>query len=668
MKTDKLYYGAAYYAEYMPYDRVEQDFAMMEAAGMNIIRIAESTWSTWEPQEGMFDFTHLHHMLDCAKEHHISVIVGTPTYAIPTWLARKADDILALTHEGQEIYGHRQNMDITHPVYREHCRIIIERMMQEVAGEPHVIGFQLDNETRHYDTCTPRAQRMFVERLKEQWPDLDAFNHEFGLDYWSNRINSWDDFPDVRGTINQSLAAEYARFQRQLVTEFLTWQADIINQYKRPNQFITHNFDFSWNGHAFGMQHDANQFDSAKCMTVAGCDIYHPSQGELTGDELTACGNIARGIKRENYLVLETEAQGNPEWLPYPGQLRLQAYTHIANGSNSVMYWHWHSIHNAIESYWKGVLSHDLAENETYRECSTIGNDWKRIGDKLKNLQKTNRVAIMVDNDSQTALTLFPTEHAGYLCYDEIMRWLADALTHMNIEYDIIRVDADALSDYDCVLLPAYYCADEKFLRAVDAYVAGGGNLIATYKTAFADTHLKIYHDTQPYILNRALGIHYDQFTYPKEVSVTYHDVTTPAREWMELVCCDTAAPLAHYDHDVWNRYCAVTENTYGDGHALYLASLFGEETLREILTDFFRHIGLTEPAKLPFQADYPIVVKQGINDEGRHILYYLNYSAKRQTIKHIAGEATELITGAHIGQDDILRIAPWDVKVLEIA
>ena len=52
------------------------------------------------------------------------------------------------------------------------------------------------------------------------------------------------------------------------------------------------------------------------------------------------------------------------------------------------MYWHWHSIHNAIESYWKGVLSHDFSENETYREACTIGADWKRIGTHIMNLKK----------------------------------------------------------------------------------------------------------------------------------------------------------------------------------------------------------------------------------------------------------------------------------------
>ena len=108
MQTEKLYFGAAYYSEYLPYDRVEKDMEMMERAGMNVIRIAESTWSTLEPQEGVYNFTHIDHMLQAAAAHHISVIIGTPTYAIPTWLVKKYPDILAITTHGQEIYGHRQ--------------------------------------------------------------------------------------------------------------------------------------------------------------------------------------------------------------------------------------------------------------------------------------------------------------------------------------------------------------------------------------------------------------------------------------------------------------------------------------------------------------------------------------------------------------------------------
>lgn len=639
---------------------------MMEAAGFNTIRIAESTWSTWEPREGEFDFTHLHRMLDCAAKHGLSVIVGTPTYAIPAWLAKKCPDILAQTHQGREIYGRRQNMDITHPVYREHCRIMIERLMKEVCSCPHVIGFQLDNETKHYDTCTPRAQKMFVEELKKNWPDLQEFNRAFGLDYWSNRIDDWENFPDIRGTINGSLAAEYARFQRRLVTDFLSWQAELVSRYKRPDQFLTQNFDFEWRDYSFGLQPEVNQYEAASGLTVAGCDIYHPSQGELTGNEITACGNIARGIRQENYLVLETQAQGQTGWLAYPGQLTLQAYSHIANGANSVSYWHWHSIHNAIETYWKGVLSHDLAENETYRECSLIGNEWKRIGSHLCNLRKTNRIAIFADNASLTGLSQFPMQTWGSHTYNNILRWLADALFHMNIEYDIVEAKPEYLEHYECVILPSMYSATDDFLLAAKTFVEKGGALIATCRTAFADEYLKVRHDTQPYLLTEVFGIRYDRFTYPKDVTVSFADKTSEAREWMELVTCEGAQPLAMYGHSVWNRYCAAACHSYGKGLALYLGTIFGEETLVPMLEDFFQRAGIRRECSAFTDAAYPVAVKQGINDSGNRITCFLNYSDLCQTAVWKAGNALELRSGNHIQSNETLELLPWGVLILE--
>src|SRR3954466_2914623 len=82
---NKLLYGVAYYDEYMPYDRLDKDIQMMKEAGINVVRIAESTWSTLEPQDGVFDFSHIDRVLNAMHKAGIRVIVGTPTYAVPTW-------------------------------------------------------------------------------------------------------------------------------------------------------------------------------------------------------------------------------------------------------------------------------------------------------------------------------------------------------------------------------------------------------------------------------------------------------------------------------------------------------------------------------------------------------------------------------------------------------
>lgn len=114
---DKLLYGAAYYEEYLPYGRLQQDVGMMKAAGINVVRIAESTWSTCEPQDGVFDFSHVVRVIDAMEEAGIGVIIGTPTYAVPAWMVKKHPEILADTKAGRNLYGPRQNMDITNPDY-----------------------------------------------------------------------------------------------------------------------------------------------------------------------------------------------------------------------------------------------------------------------------------------------------------------------------------------------------------------------------------------------------------------------------------------------------------------------------------------------------------------------------------------------------------------------
>ena len=688
MKTDKLYFGAAYYSEYLPYDRVEKDMEMMEKAGMNVIRIAESTWSTLEPKEGVYDFTHIDKMLDAAARHHISVIVGTPTYAVPTWLVKKYPDILAITQNGRERYGHRQNMDITNPDYLSHAERVIRVLMEHVKDVPHVIGYQLDNETKSYGTAGPHVQAMFVDYLKEKFPDINDFNHEFGLDYWSNRVNDWEDFPDVRGTINQSLAAEFCKFQRSLVTKFLGWQADIVREYKREDQFITQNFDFDWTTHSVGYQSQVDQYDAARCMTVAGADIYHPSNEELTGAEITVCGNISRSLKKDNYLILETEAQGLTPWLPYPGQLRLQAYSHIANGSNSVMYWHWHSIHNAIESYWKGVLSHDFSENETYREAVMIGSEWNKIGSHLKNLKKESKIAIMLDNASLTGFSQFPLENAGANGYNTVMRWFSDALYRLNIEYDMISSKERDFSGYECLIVPALYSAPESLLLALDSYVKNGGHLITTFRSGFSDEYLKIYPDMQPHILHECLGLHYDQFTHPHHVDVVpvQNDIATTsqehfshsdnsavflnssAREWMELITCDTATPVLKYSHPAYERYAAAAKNRYGNGSSLYFGTMFeNNELLESVLLSFLHEAGFSGGDLSSDAPHYPLIVKRGVNDLGKELCYYLNYSKDPVSVTHRGKDGIELISDTVIVCGDKIVLGGWGVAVVEM-
>ena len=52
---EPVLFGAAYYHEYQPSPRLDEDLDLMVEAGFSVIRVGESTWSTWEPEDGHFD-------------------------------------------------------------------------------------------------------------------------------------------------------------------------------------------------------------------------------------------------------------------------------------------------------------------------------------------------------------------------------------------------------------------------------------------------------------------------------------------------------------------------------------------------------------------------------------------------------------------------------------
>ena len=665
----------AYYDEYMPYDRLDKDVEMMKKAGINTVRIAESTWSTCEPQPGVFDFFHVERVMDAMEAAGINVIIGTPTYAVPTWMVKAHPDVLATTVKGRGIYGARQIMDITHPVYLFYAERVIRELMKRTAHRKCVIGFQLDNETKYYGTAGKNVQEQFVKYLREKFhDDLDALNYEFGLDYWSNRINAWEDFPDVRGTINGSLGAEFEKFQRTLVDKFLSWQADIVNEYRREEQFVTHNLDFEWRGYSYGIQPYVNHLHASQCLTIAGTDIYHPTQDELTGAEIAFGGDLIRSLKQDNYLVIETEAQGFPGWTPYKGQLRLQAYSHLASGANSVMYWHWHSIHNSFETYWKGLLSHDFQENASYKEACTIGNEFAKLGSHLVNLKKKNDVAVLVSNEALTALNWFriqeqaPGADAQSIYYNDVMRWMYDTLYRMNVECDFIWPESENLDQYKAIVVPALYAAPDELLIRLNQYVENGGTLIASFKTAFANENVKVSHQVQPHILKNCLGVHYDQFTFPKNVGLTGEIISkknslSEAKVFMELLTADGAEVLASYEHCNWKDYAAITRNHYGKGQAVYIGCMTDEDTLKAV----YKAVLPEADVEIP-EYHYPIIVRKGTNDLGKTIRYFLNYSAVELEMPYEYKNGEELLENTSVEKGDALQMPAWGVKIVEEA
>lgn len=665
MNNSDLLFGVAYYAEYMPYDRIEKDIHMMKNAGMNVIRIAESTWSTLEPQEGIFDFSYIDRVLTIANRENLSVIIGTPTYAIPSWLAKKDSDIMVSTKEGQKQYGARQIMNLMNHTFHYHAERVIRKLLEHTAADKSVIGFQIDNETKHYGTSSDSVQTLFKSYLQEKFITTENLNQTFGLAYWSNSIHSWEDLPDMHGCINGGLASEFEKFQRSLAADYLMWQSAIVKEYKRNDQFITHNFDFEWkkfgadiaqDGYSYGVQPDINHYEASAAVTIAGTDIYHPTQDELTGAEIAFGGDSIRSLKQSNYFILECQAQAFKYWTPYPGQLRQQAYSHLASGAESVMYWNWHSIHSGYETYWKGLLSHDLDRNPAYEEACVIGAEWKKIGSHLLHLQKENKVALVVDNLSLTALQWFPIDKD--LSYNDVVRWAYDSLYEMNIECDVVDINALDVKKYDMIITPALYAVTEEKLNMLQQFVEHGGILVSTFKSFVADEHLKVYHEKQPHILYESFGMSYNQFTEPGTTKLNGYPVTY----WAELIKPEGADAIAYYEHKYWNKYAGITENQYGEGMAYYVGCYTDKEVLKTVYQKALMHTSLKTGYP---DICWPITIRSGRNMEGKLLHYVFHYSEENRNLECPYDMVRELLTGKIYKKGEMISLQDWDVMIL---
>ena len=667
---NEFLYGCAYYPEYMPYERIDEDFALMQKAGMNVVRIAESTWSTLEPREGLYNFYYIDEVLKRAGQYGLKVIIGTPTYAIPSWLAKLDENVLVHTKNGDMKYGKRQIFNLLSDTYIFYGSRIIRKLLEHTVNHPQVIGFQIDNETKHYDNYGKEIQEGFVNFLKSRYSDIEEFNRDYGLAYWSNSIHSWEDFTDISGTINASLACEFEEFQRETAVNFIKMQAEIVNEYKNPNQFITHNFDFEWHkfgadiaqdGYSYGVQDGINHFNAAKALTHAGTDIYHPTGFKLTGAEIAFCGDEIRNLKNDNYFVLECQSQAFKYWCPFPKQLRLHVFSHIASGADGILYWNWHSIHQSYETYWKGILSHDLKPGRIYDEISEIGNEIKALTKKKLCIKKNNKIALLVDTLSLSAFKWFPIDKN--LSYNDVVRYIYDSLYEENFECDVVFSECVDISKYEAIVCPALYCVSEALLKRLDDFVKNGGTLIGGFRSFVADRKVSVYKETLPAGLTECFGIHYDEFTHTLNMKVGGRE----AKYVAELIKIDNATELYPYEHRYWDRYSAITCNEYGKGKAYYIGAYPDKEVLKKILNQALAEI--RKKQNVPISAGFPIITRSGVNEAGEELTYVFNYSLSDADIFIDGDNKTgykDIISGKSYVKGDKIKIEDWDLVVLK--
>lgn len=667
-----ILYGTAYYNEYTPAPiasgRLETDVALMKAGGITVVRMGESSWGKWEPKEGEIDFAWMDRIVAAMNKAGIKVIMGTPTYSIPVWMWAKHPEMLARPMGGGETgYGMRQNMNYDDPAFRRYAERIIVALARHYRDNPAVIGWQLDNETSSYGATNPSVQADFVQWLRTRYRTVAALNDAWLLNYWGQQIDSWDDVPTRDHATSTGYKLDWTRFQQWRAARYIAWQAALVRGVARPDQFLTQN-------HAGMLGTDPDPVQMDRPLDVVGNDIYFDWQDKDDGASQTLQGDLARSLKHSNWLLAETDAQtqgwdASHQLPPYDGQLYQDAFAQIADGAGMISYWHWGSISGGQETYWGGVLGHDLQPNRVYAEVSRVGADLKRIGPELAGLSRRNQVAILYSVDSSAALGFMPYTHADD-GYRHLLEQLHRTLYEMNVGTDVVYAAQADFSAYKLLIVPALYIADDALLKRISDYVKGGGHVIMTFKSGVANESSLYRWSTAPGPLRLAAGFRY------QEVSTLQHPLALKGDPFgvgadnrvdtiAELLVPETAQPLAFYDHPFFGRWAAVTRNRFGQGSLLYEGTQLSDGLQSKIVGQELQRLGLTGPDQsLPAS----VRVKHAIARSGRLLRFYLNYADHPVTIRYEGEPARDLLAGRNLAQGDPLALGAWGVAIAEEA
>ena len=662
---EKPLYGAAYYSEYTPTDRLDEDIRLMKEAGLTVVRVGESTWSLFEPQDGQFEFAWMDRILDKLHAAGIKVILGTPTYSIPSWMAAEHPEVLSHTiDDKQSYYGIRQNMDLKNPTYLRYCERIIRKMMEHFAQHPAIIGYQVDNEVEARNIDNPDYFEGFREYIKEEFKgDLKELNRRWGLNYWGMNINKWEDFYDRKGVTNPSYKVWWERWNRKVTADFLNWQVDIVNEYRRPDQFVFHCF----------MPYFCNidQVEAFRQMEYPAINVYYNMQDQQDGAWIGYSCDFMRPVsKHHNFLITETNAQGTgwssrDQWPPYDGQLRQNMYAFLSGGANMVEYWHWSTLHYGQETYWRGILGHEGLPNRVYAEFQRGASELDKVGDRLVNIQKQNRVALLFSHDSKHALDFMPytdrDQYKDFLLYD--------ALYRQNIECDILPIDKPEMQDfskYDMLVVPSLYVATDELLQKISDFVKNGGEVVMLFKSGYTDFDNAVRPVLAPGPLAEACGFTYQEYSSIQQLPLRPNDLgaaDNTVSTWMEFLQLTTAQPLATIEHPFFGKWPCITENAYGNGHLIYIGTLPSTEILQKLLARAAERKQILTAER---QNTFPIILRSGVNDYGKKIHYIFNYSYEPKTITYPFGNSRSLLDGQSLKTNASITIEPWGVVIGE--
>lgn len=654
--TGKLYIGSAYYPEQWPEENWKEDIRLMQVAGFNVARMGDFAWSTLEPEEGRYQMAWLKRAITALADAGIATVLCTPSAGPPAWLVSKYPDILPIDEYGRKVqFGNRCHYCVNSMEFHQAVRKLVGVMAESFADNPHVIGWQIDNEYNRYCYC-PHCQQLFQQYLAARYESLEELNAHWTTAYWSQTYDSWMQIPLPVGLHNPGLMLEFKHFVTLSYKLFQRLQVEQLRPHLHQGVWITHNF-MEWHD---GYDHYAMSED----LDIASWDWY-VGMGNHDYQASGAAHDLVRGYKRRNFWLMETQP-GSVNWKPLNnslnrGEARCMAWHAVGHGADAVLYWQWRSPLNGQEQYHGTLLDTSGQPRPFFDDTRHLASDFSLTSELIAGSTLEVEVAMLNCYPSRWSIQWQP-HHQDFSYLTHFLHYYRP-LAAQNIPVDIISAD-EPLEGYKLVIAPALIILNDQRVEHLKTYVKSGGHLVLTLRSGMKDTYNALLPTRQPGGLAELYGAEVQEYYALQEpVPLVGDGWRGWSQIWAELVKVKdevNSQVLAFYgESNGWlDGQPAIIQHPYGSGVVTFIGAYLDESSQVSLLDKIARQAGITPVMRTPEGVE----ACRRVSRSGQHIIILINHNRTEQHLQ-LPWNALEHLR--HQGVGDVLTLEPYGIAVL---
>lgn len=612
--SPQFYYGADYNPEQWPREVWDEDIALMQHAGVNVVSVGIFSWARLQPTADTWDFEWLDDLMDRLHAGGIRVDLATATASPPPWLTTRHPEILPVTRDGVTLsQGGRQHWRPTSPVFREYALALVAKLAERYAGHPALIAWHINNELGCHNAWdfSDDAARAFRVWLQERYGSLEALNQAWGTAFWSQHYSDFDEIIPPRITPsegNPTQLLDFRRFSSDALRDHLRAENEIL---ARISPDIPRTSNFMVTG-------DSSRMDYASWMGdvefLSNDHYLLPSRDAIEELSFSAsrCGSLAR---RKPWWLMEHSTSAvnwrdvNPP--KRPGELTRDALTHVAHGADAVCYFQWRQSIAGAERFHAAMLPHAGADSRLFRDVTALGEALTTLAPVVGSEVLPAMVAVIRDYESWWT-TDQPFLPSSLLDHQEHAQAWYTAMLDTGVRVDVVGPHDD-LSAYSVVVAPLLHMVPASVAERITSAVEAGTHFVTTFFSGIVDENSHVVSGGHPGVFRDLLGVRVEEFHPLKASQEVTLDDDAIGTLWCEPVdLAEGTEVLRTYASGPFIDQPAVTRAKRGEGFAYYVSTHLDWESLGVLATEIVVGAGVAAAVTLPRPESLITTIRRG--------------------------------------------------------